>query len=109
MNQAWGEEPSDLREAKGCRITVRAKPLHVVYKTFGSIPTDDAKCRYLIQLAFGASIEQREPARKREKGYSGSVPTASPMLKLTKRMEKIRKPIGVDIIAYLFFSFSFFL
>ena len=35
------------------------------------------------------------------KGYNDSVPVASPMLKLDKRMEKIRKPIGVDIIAYL--------
>ena len=39
--------------------------------------------------------------KKVEKGYSSSVPVASPMLKLAKRMEKIRKSIG-EIIAYLF-------
>ena len=45
------------------------------------------------------------------KGYNDSVPVASPMLKLDKRMEKIRKAIGVDIIAYLFpiGGFSFIL
>ena len=51
------------------------------------------------RLAFGASVGLREPARKREKGYDGSVPAASPMLKLAKRMEKIRKPISVHRIA----------
>ena len=30
------------------------------------------------------------------------------MLNLAKRMEKIKKPIGVDKIAYLFFFFFFF-
>ena len=30
------------------------------------------------------------------------MPAASLMLKLAKRMEKIRKPIGIDRIAYLF-------
>ena len=30
------------------------------------------------------------------------MPIASPMLKLAKGMENIKKPIGVDIIAYLF-------
>ena len=39
--------------------------------------------------------------QKREK--DDGVPTASPMLKLVKRMEKIRKPIDVDRNAYPFF------
>ena len=69
MNQARGREPSDLLAAKGCRITFGAKPLHVVDETFGSIPTDGTKCRYLIRLVFGASTGRREPAkRRREKG-----------------------------------------
>ena len=85
--------------------------MHVVDEIFGSIPTDGAKCRYLIRLAFGASVRRCEPARKREKRYGGGVPAASPMLKLDKRMEKIRKPIGIDRIAYLFpvGGFSFIL
>ena len=39
------------------------------------------------------------------------MPTASPMLKLAKRIEKIRKPIGVNRIDYLFSmgGFSFIL
>ena len=39
------------------------------------------------------------------------MPTASPILKLAKKMENIRKPIGVNRIAYLFFvgGFSFIL
>ena len=39
------------------------------------------------------------------------MPAASPILKLAKRMEKIRKTIGVDRIAYLFpvGGFSFIL
>ena len=80
-------------------------------ETFSSIPTDGAKCRYLICLAFEASVRRREPTRKREKGYSGGVSVASLMLKLAKRMEKIRKPIGIDKIAYLFYvgGFSFIL
>ena len=102
MNQAWVRKPSDLLEAKSCQITVEAKPLHVVDETFGLIPIDDAKCRYLIRLAFGASAGRCEPAREREKGYGGGVSAASPMLKLAKMMENIRKPIGVNKIAYLF-------
>ena len=68
-------------------------------------------CRYLIRLAFEASAGQREPTRKREKGYNGGVSTTSPKLKLAKRMEKIKKSIGVDRIAYLFLvgDFSFIL
>ena len=111
MNHTRGGESSDLLAAKGCWITTEAKPLHVVDETFGSIPTDGTKCRYLIRLAFEASVRRCEPARKREKGYGGGVPAASSMLKLAKRMEKIRKPIGVDRIAYLFpmGGFSFIL
>ena len=60
----------------------------------------------MIRLAFGASVGRREPTRKKEKG-GGGVSPAFPMLKLAKRMEKIRKPIGVDRIAYLF-SVGFF-
>ena len=96
--------------AKGCLITVGAKPLHAVYETFGSIPTEGPKCRYLIRLAFEGLARRCEPARKSEKG--GGVSTTSSMLKLAKRMKKIRKPIVVDIIAYLFFlvrGFSFIL
>ena len=83
--------------------------MHVVDETFGLISTDGDKCQYLIRMAFGASAGRREPTRKIEKG--GSVPVTSPMLKLAKRMEKIRKPIGVDRIAYLFSvgGFSFIL
>ena len=111
MNQAWEGEPLDLLTVEGYRITVGAKPLHVVDETFCLIPTDDAKCQYLIHPSFGASAGQREPGRKREKGYRGGVLTASPMLKLAKMMEKIRKPIGVDRIAYFFpvGGFSFIL
>ena len=85
--------------------------MHVVNETFYLIPINDAKCLYLIRLAFRASIGRREPKKKIEKGYSGSVPIASPILKLAKMMEKIRKPISVDIIAYLFpmGGFSFIL
>ena len=100
MNQARGGEPSDLLAMKGCWITVGAKPLHVIDETFGSIPTDGTKCRYLISLDFGASVGLRELAKKKKKG--DGVPIASPMLKLPKRMEKILKPIGVGRIAYLF-------
>ena len=32
------------------------------------------------------------------------MPVAFPMLKLAKRMEKIRKPFGVDRITYLFLA-----
>ena len=35
--------------------------------------------------------------QKREKG--GGVLAASPMLKLAKKMEKIRKPIGIDRVS----------
>ena len=38
--------------------------------------------------------------QKKEKG--GGVSAASPMLKLAKRMEKIRKTIGADRVMYLF-------
>ena len=38
--------------------------------------------------------------KKREK--SGGVLAASSMLKLAKRMEKKKKPIGVDRVVYLF-------
>ena len=72
MNQTWGGEPWDLLAAKGCRITVGAKLLHIVDETFGSIPIDSTKCRSLIRLAFEASTGRREPIRKREKG--GGVP-----------------------------------
>ena len=54
------------------------------------------------RLAFGASVGLCEHAIKREKGYDCNVSAASPMLKLAKRMEKIRKPISVHRIAYLF-------
>ena len=89
MNQAWRGEPSDLLTAEGCRTTVEAKPLHVVDETFCLIPTDGAKCRYMVRLAFGASTGKCEPTKKkkkkREKGYRGGVPAASPMLKLAKK------------------------
>ena len=103
----WEGEPSDLVAAKGCLITVGAKPLHAVYETFGSIPTEGAKCRYLIRLAFEGSAGRREPARKSKKG--DGVSTTSSMLKLSKMMKKIREPIVVDIIAYLFPCKRFFL
>ena len=102
MNQTWGGEPSDLLTAKGYHIIFGAKPLHVVNETFCLIPTDDANCWYLTRLAFRASAGQRESAKKREKGYNNGVLAASLMLNLSKRMEKIRKPISVDRIAYLF-------
>ena len=108
MNQTWGGEPSDLLTAKGYRIIFEAKPLHVVNETFCLIPTDDANCWYLTRLAFRASAGRREPAKKREKGHNNGVPVASLMLNLAKRMEKIRKPIGVDRIAYLFLVRGFF-
>ena len=56
-----------------------------------------------VPNSFGlwASARRREPVKKK-KGYGGSVLASSPMLKLAKRMEKIRKPISVDRIAYLF-------
>ena len=38
--------------------------------------------------------------QKREKG--NGVPTASPMLKLAKRIKKIKRPIDVDKTTYLF-------
>ena len=63
MNQAWGGEPSELLAMEGYRITIGAKPLHVVDETFCSIPIDGAKCRYLVCLIFEASVEQREPAK----------------------------------------------
>ena len=40
--------------------------------------------------------------KKREKGHNNGVSAASLMLNLAKRMEKVRKSIGVDRIAYLF-------
>ena len=52
-----------------------------------------AICRYLNLLAFWTSAGRCEPARKREKGYDSVVPAASPMSKLAKKMEKIRKSI----------------
>ena len=51
--------------------------------------------------------------QKREKG--SGVPAASPMLKLAKKMEKIRKPIGINRVLvplpfrgffFLYFNFS---
>ena len=45
---------------------------------------------------------------KREKGYSGSVLVVSPMLKLTKMMETIEKPIGINKTANLFVVGGFF-
>ena len=66
MNQAWGGEPSDLLTAEGCRKTVGAKPLHVIDETFCLIPTDGAKFRYMVRLAFGASTGKREPTKKKK-------------------------------------------
>ena len=40
--------------------------------------------------------------QKIEKGYGGGMSAASLMLKLAKIMEKIKKSISVDEIAYLF-------
>ena len=70
--------------AEGNRITIGAKPLHVVDETFCSIPTNN--CYYLVCLASGASMVSYKPAKN--KGSSGSVPTASQMLKLAKRWRK---------------------
>ena len=66
------------------------------------------RCRYLIHLTFRASTS-REHVKKREKGCGGGVSATSPMLKLAKSMEKIRKPIGVDRIAYLWGVFRLYL
>ena len=46
---------------------------------------------------------------KKEKGYGDGVPVTSLMNKLAKRMKKIRKPIGIDRIAYLFAVGGFFI
>ena len=48
---------------------------------------------------------------QKEKVYDGGVPVASPMFKLAKRMEKVKKKICSVRIAYLFLmrSFSFIL
>ena len=102
MNQVWGGEPLDLLTVKDYQTTVGVKPLHIVNETFCLITTDGAKCWDLIRLAFRASMGRCEPARKREKGYDSSVSAASPMLKLAKRMEKVKKPIGIDGIVNLF-------
>ena len=51
---------------KGYSKVVGAKLSHVVDETFYSIPTDGANYRYLVRLIFGASTEQREPAKKRD-------------------------------------------
>ena len=108
MDQVWAGEPLDLLAAEGYRTTVGAKPLHVIDETFCLNPTDGAKCWYLIRLAFRASAGQCEPTRKREKGYGGHVSAVSPMPKLAKKMEKIRKSIGIYGIAYLFLVGGFF-
>ena len=41
-------------------------------------------CCYLDRLIFEASIERRDPAKKRKGGSGGAVPTASPMTKSAK-------------------------
>ena len=55
-NQMWGGELLELLVVEGYRITVRAKPLHVVDETFCSIPTDGANCCYLDRLTLRASV-----------------------------------------------------
>ena len=62
----------------------------------------------MIRLAFGASAGRREPTKKkREKG--GGVPATSPMLKLAKKLEKIRKSISEDKVCVPFPYGDFFL
>ena len=68
--------------AEGYRITVRAKPLHVVDESFCSIPTDGANYRYLVHLTSEASTVWYKLAKN--KGSNCDVSVASPMLKLAK-------------------------
>ena len=64
-NQMWGGETLELLVVEGYRITVGAKPLHVVDETFCSIPTDGANFWYLDRLIFKASAAQCKRAKKR--------------------------------------------
>ena len=65
-NQMWGGEPSELLVAKDYQIVVRAKPLHVIDKTFCSIPTDGANCCYLDRLTF--EVLESKPTKKGVRG-----------------------------------------
>ena len=64
-NQMWGGEPSELLVENGYWIVVGAKPLHVVDETFCSNPTNDANCRYLDRLTFGALVARCKPTKKK--------------------------------------------
>ena len=64
MKHMWKGEPSELLEATGYWIVVRAKLLHVIDETFCSIPTDSGNCRYLDRLTFGASATCCKLAKK---------------------------------------------
>ena len=60
-------------------------------------------CQYLIHLALRAQLDDVNLQKKKKKEKGSGVSVASPMLKLAKRMKKIKKSIGVDKTAYLFF------
>ena len=51
---------------EGYWIAVGDKPLHVVDETFCSVPTDDARCQYLVRLTSGASTTWYKPAKKKK-------------------------------------------
>ena len=78
--QEW--ELPELLVVEGYKIVVGAKPLLVVDETFCSVLTDDANCRYLDQLTFGASEASYKPIRKNK--FDDDVSVASPMLKSAK-------------------------
>ena len=67
---------------EGYQITVKAKPFHIVNKTFSSIPTDGANYRYLVRLIFGGSTELCELAKI--KGIHNDGSAASLMFKSVK-------------------------
>ena len=54
--------------------------MHIVDKTFCSIPTNDANCCYLDFLNFEASAAQSKPEKKK-KGSDDGVSAASQMIK----------------------------
>ena len=87
MSNESGEGRGIIRSSggKGLSNNCRAKPLHVIDETFGSIPTDGDKCRYLIRLAFW---HQRDDVNLKKRENGSGVLTASMMLKLPKRWRR---------------------
>ena len=70
---------------EGFRITVGAKPLHVIDETFCLVPTDGANCDYQVRLILGASTEQRNLQKR---GSSDNMLATSPMMKSVKGWRK---------------------